>query len=64
MSQATDAGSNSYVLEDVLDLDGDGDAAEALPLGVGQFRRIYNGTVDIGAYEWGLVFRYLSLIQK
>ena len=63
-SPAVDAGTNAVLLSDTADLDGDGDTTEPLPFAFGNVPRIYNGTVDIGAYEWQLFALYLPFIQK
>jgi len=59
-SPAVDAGENAALPVDVLDLDGDGDLGEALPLDLDRHPRWVDmliktdgvsGTVDLGAYE-------------
>ena len=52
-SPALDAGNNSNLEQDSVDLDGDGNVTEPVPFdqrGTG-FPRVLNGTVDIGAFE-------------
>lgn len=51
-SPAMNAGNNAHVPADRLDLDGDGDTAEPLPVDQrgGRFARVF-GTIDIGAFE-------------
>lgn len=50
-SPAVDAGNNSLLPQDLLDLDGDGNTSEALPIDLAGYPRIANGVVDLGAYE-------------
>jgi hypothetical protein len=50
-SPAIDAGDNTALPPDSLDLDGDGDTGEPLPFDRDGRARIINGTVDMGAYE-------------
>jgi predicted outer membrane repeat protein len=58
-SPALDAGDNSYLPSDQLDIDGDGDTSERLPLDRNKTPRVSDndgdsqtdGTVDLGAYE-------------
>jgi hypothetical protein len=50
-SACIDAGSNSSLPADVLDLDGDGNIAEQLPLDLDNETRILGTRVDMGAYE-------------
>ncbi len=56
-SPAIDAGDDSLVANDWLDLDEDGDTAEPVPFDLDGNARFIDGgsglaTVDIGAYEW------------
>ena len=52
-STAIDAGNNELVTADVVDLDGDGNTEERVPLNSAGDNRIVNDTVDIGAFEFG-----------
>ena len=51
-SPSRDTGSNDLVPADGLDLDSDGNTTELTPLDLDGLRRIVNGTVDMGAFEW------------
>ena len=53
-SPAVDTGNNALLPADTLDLDNDGDTSEPIPFDLGGSPRIFNGTVDIGAYEYQL----------
>lgn len=50
-SLCIDAGSEDTLPEDVLDLDGDGDVQEPLPIDLAGGLRVVGGGVDLGAYE-------------
>ena len=50
-SPAVDAGDASLLPADVLDLDGDGDTTEPLPLDADGNARVQGTAVDLGAYE-------------
>jgi hypothetical protein len=57
-SPAIDAGDNTALPADSLDLDSDGDLAEPLPIDLDNHQRIVDGgsgraVVDMGAYEFG-----------
>jgi hypothetical protein len=54
-SPAIGAGDNGALPADTLDLDGDGDTAELLPIDLDGNPRIVNGIVDMGAYETQVV---------
>ena len=64
ISQATDTGSNDHILQDIIDLDGDANMVETLPVDLQDNPRVYNGTVDIGAYEWNRFFIYVPFVKK
>lgn len=51
-SIALNYGSDSYVTADSMDLDGDGDIEEAIPLDVTERERAVGIHVDLGAYEY------------
>ncbi|PHN07991.1 T9SS type B sorting domain-containing protein [Flavilitoribacter nigricans] len=51
-SPALDVGSNELLPPDLIDLDADGNTAEAIPLDLDGFDRIFQGTIDLGAYEF------------
>lgn len=50
-SPCANAGSNTLLPLDDLDLDDDGDTLELIPVDLNQLNRIQSGTVDMGAYE-------------
>jgi hypothetical protein len=50
-SLCIDQGNNSLLPKDVMDLDGDSDTSEPLPVDVNDTDRIKNDMVDMGAYE-------------
>ena len=50
-SLALDAGDNSLIAPDAVDLDGDGDTTEPIPFDIVGGLRVANGVVDMGAYE-------------
>ncbi len=50
-SPCIDAGSDPAVPADIVDLDGDGDVAEPLPLDLDRTARVQDSHVDMGAYE-------------
>jgi predicted outer membrane repeat protein len=50
-SPAIDVGDNNALPADVLDLDGDGNTSERLPVDLAGHTRIANSIVDLGAYE-------------
>jgi hypothetical protein len=50
-SIAVNAGDDALLPDDELDLDGDGDTAEPLPIDLDGNLRVAGGQVDIGAYE-------------
>jgi hypothetical protein len=51
-SPARDTGNNSLLPLDEFDLDNDGNTSEMLPIDLDGLRRIVNGIVDRGAFEW------------
>ncbi|MFZ1753801.1 MAG: hypothetical protein WBO46_07795 [Caldilineaceae bacterium] len=50
-------GNNSFLPADAQDLDGDANTSEPLPVDRGGHTRVVDGTVDLGAYEYGLHYR-------
>lgn len=50
-SPAIDRGNNAALPADLADLDGDGDTTEQIPYDFEDHARVFNGTVDLGAYE-------------
>ncbi len=52
-SPALDVGDGNALPTDALDLDGDGDTSELLPIDLTGANRVQDGTVDLGAYEGG-----------
>ena len=53
-SPCINVGSNGVLLSDGLDLDGDGDMGEPIPIELDGHARILCSTVDMGAYEFGM----------
>ncbi|MBN1138299.1 MAG: tandem-95 repeat protein [Anaerolineae bacterium] len=51
-SPAVDAGDNAALPADTADLDGDGDTAEPIPFDRAGQKRLFDATVDMGAYEY------------
>lgn len=51
-SPLIDTGDNAALSPDHQDLDGDGNTAEAIPVDLDGMDRIFQGTVDLGAYEF------------
>ncbi|MCA9974669.1 MAG: hypothetical protein KC413_02930, partial [Anaerolineales bacterium] len=50
-SPAINTGTNAALPADIVDLDEDGDISEPIPIDIAGNVRIFDGTVDIGAYE-------------
>ena len=50
-SPAYNTGSNTYIWPDIVDIDGDGDTFDPVPLDLDYRARVVYGTVDMGAYE-------------
>lgn len=63
-SPAINAGNNAFLPDDALDVDGDGDMAEPLPIDLASLPRVKNGTVDLGAYEVRLIEFELELTAQ
>ena len=61
-SPAINGGNNASLASDLLDLDGDGNTEEAIPLDQTSRDRIFNETVDIGAVEFGS--RYTTPVYR
>jgi hypothetical protein len=51
-SPCIDAGDNAALPPDTADLDDDGDTAEPIPFDLDGNDRVWNGIVDMGAYEY------------
>ncbi len=51
-SPARNAGLNSALPPDLPDIDSDGDITEAISIDLGGANRIFEDTIDLGAYEW------------
>ena len=51
-SPCVDTGDTAALPPDITDLDGDGDTAESIPFDLDGNDRVWNGIVDIGAYEY------------
>ncbi len=52
-SPAIDKGNPLFIPKDPYDLDNDGNVTENIPVDFAGFRRIQNGKLDLGAYEFG-----------
>ena len=52
-SPAIDKGNPLFIPKDPYDLDNDGILTENIPTDIAGFRRIQNGKLDLGAYEFG-----------
>lgn len=59
-SPALNVGNNAALPTDTYDLDGDSDTSETLPLDILLNPRVYNFTVDMGAYENGATINRLT----
>ncbi|UCC30028.1 MAG: DUF1565 domain-containing protein [Phycisphaerales bacterium] len=53
-SPCKDAGSNTFLPQDVGDISADGNTTEILPKDLGLNTRVHGDSVDIGAFEWQL----------
>jgi predicted outer membrane repeat protein len=53
-SPCVNAGDNTAILADTMDIDGDGNTTEPIPFDVDDNPRFINDTVDMGAYEYQL----------
>ena len=51
-SPARNAGLNSALPPDLPDIDSDGDITETISIDLGGANRIFEDTIDLGAYEW------------
>jgi hypothetical protein len=60
-SPAIDAGNNNLLPNDITDLDEDGITSEPIPYDLDRLPRIYNLTVDMGAYEFQYLLIHLPL---
>ena len=63
-SPAIDAGNNGNIRDDLGDLDGDSDTTENIPYDLDGNPRVFNGTVDLGAYEYNDVVDTPSIVEK
>lgn len=52
-SPGINSGHNNSIQKDFADLDNDGNTEERLPFDISSFRRVQEGVVDIGPYEYG-----------
>ena len=52
-SPAVDKGNPLFIPKDPYDLDGDGNLTENIPADFAGFRRVQDGKLDLGAYEFG-----------
>ena len=63
-SDAIGIGHKLFVPKDTLDVDDDGDVAENLPVDVAGFSRIQDGTLDLGAYEFGDILDQADIVVE
>lgn len=52
-SPAIGRGHPLFIPKDILDIDEDGNVTESVPIDVAGYKRIQDGTLDLGAYEFG-----------
>lgn len=63
-SPAIGVGHKLFIPKDTLDIDDDGDVAENLPVDVAGFSRIQDGTLDLGAYEFGDILDQADIVVE